>query len=75
MNKYQKRESRLVKKLASDHFRFGFSPSKYRRERRIFRATVRFAKMMAAAGCTVRLCDPDELPCVVITRAKEVHHE
>lgn len=74
MNKYQKRESRLVKKLASDHFRFGFSPSKYRRERRTFRATIRFAKMMSACGATVRLCDPTELPRVEITRA-EVHHE
>lgn len=74
MNRYQRRESRLIKRLMGEHYRWGFCSAQYRKERRNFRATVRFAKMMSACGATVRLCDPTEQPRVVITRA-EVHHE
>lgn len=74
MNKYQRRESRLIKKMMDKHYRWGFCSAQYRKERRTFRATIRFAKMMSACGATVRVCDPTELPRVEITRA-EVDHE
>lgn len=41
MNKYQRRESKEVKELLRDHYRFGFGSVVYRRVRRGHRATMR----------------------------------